>query len=132
VLQQHRAESCSRFASCRDRVRQATHGCGPPSHYARIKRVEAGGTHAKVHRDLTLSPTFPLIRSHRRSSGGKTPHHRLPRRHRPRDAGSHQIWYCSSTSSGVRCGSTTMSSTSTSTPALMMSSSMGKPSSETH
>jgi hypothetical protein len=39
------------------------------------KRKGAEGTHAKVHRDLPLTPTLLLIRLLRRGSSGKTPHH---------------------------------------------------------
>jgi hypothetical protein len=51
------------------------------------KRGGGRGMHAKVHRDLTPTLILPLIRSLRRSSGGKP-----PRCRRPGVTGLHRIW----------------------------------------
>jgi hypothetical protein len=100
-------------------------------HRAALEKEEgAGGTDAKVHRDLPLrmprfTVTLPQIRSLRRSSGGKTPH-------RAATTPESLVYTRSGSSSSTPSRSTTTSPTRTSTSAPMMSSPTDKPSGETH
>jgi hypothetical protein len=86
--------------------------------------------HAKVHRDLTPTLILPLIRSLRRSGGGKPPHCAI------HAAAALEYWFApdlvsSSYTEPTPHGSATTSPPSTFTPATTMLSSSNMPSGET-